>query len=314
MKDKPLHIRCRPKKLSEVVGNNHIVSCLKEMLARENRPKVYLLHGCYGSGKTTIAKIIAREVGCKNPIVINAGNDRGIDTAREIIEITKYKPLLGSSRFIIIDEAQSTTDAFQQSMLTTLEDVPDGVYFALCTTEPQKIIKTIRSRCTELNVNTLSDSEMKQLITGVIEKENLDIDKGAIPLIIKNANGIPRTALLMLEKIIGIKDAKVIPEILSVSDDALQKEVIDLCRALMFGKSWSEACLIIQSILKTNANNLERVRLAILGYISSVALKDRNINVRAMLVYECFKDPFYGNANKANFIFACLYVLKNVTK
>lgn len=314
MSNKPLHIRCRPKKLSEIVGNKHVVSCLQEMMKRKNKPKVYLLHGCYGSGKTTIAKIIAREVGCKNPIVINAGNDRGIDTAREIIEITKYKSLLGSSRFIIIDEGHQCTDAFQQSLLTTLEDVPDGVYFALCTTEPQKIIKTVRNRCVELSVSALSDNEMKQLITNVVGKENLDINKEAISAIVKNSNGIPRTALLMLEKIIGIKDLKAITEILSVSDDKLQKEVIDLCRALMFGKSWSEACIIVQSILETNINNLERVRLAILGYVSSVALKDRNINVRAMLVYECFKEPFYGNANKANFIFACLYVLKNVTK
>lgn len=309
---KPLHIRLRPKRLLDIVGNTHLVECLRNILSRDQKPKVYLLHGMHGCGKTTIAKIIAREVGCKNPVVVNAGNNRGIDTAREIIDMLKYKPLLDNSRFIILDEAHQLTGSFQESMLTTLEDVPEGTYFALCTTEPQNIIKTIRNRCVELQVTPLSEIQMKKFVEETIENEGLDVSDKAVKMIIENAHGIPRTALLMLEKAIGIKSEKTIAEILSVVEDKVQKQVIDLCRALMFGKGWGEACVIVNSILETNAGNLERVRLAILGYISSVALKDKGINTKAMLVYECFKQPFYGNANKADFVFACLYVLKSI--
>lgn len=312
MSNKPLHIRCRPKSLEDIIGNAHIVKCLNQIFKRKNRPKVYLLHGNYGCGKSTIARIIARSVGCNrhNIIEINAGNEKGIETAREIIQLIKHKPLIGDFRFIILDEAHCLTSYFQHAMLTTLEDTPHNVYFALCTTDPGKIIKTIRSRCLQLEVKSLSEKEIRTLLNTTIRKEGLDISEKTISTIIKNADGIPRNALLLIEKIIGLKDSKVINEILSENDE-MQHQVIDLCRAIMFSKDWYKTRKIMQSILSTHADNLEQVRLAILGYISAVALKDSKPNSKAMLVYECFKDPFYGNDAKAKFIFACLYVLKS---
>ena len=461
MSNKPLHIRCRPKNLEDIVGNTHIVKCLEQIIKRKNRPKVYLLHGNYGClrgdtvifdpidksnltvkerwekgnsfnvfscassgkmevatalppvqypkdslfrvetsestffvtsehqfrlhtgrylslrelsglpyaqfpllsmkvssqeaqlqdefnvaiikeielvgqeeyydfhvpiynnywagglfhhncGKTTIAKIIARNVGCntRNIIEINAGNEKGIETARELIRILKHQPLMGGCRFIILDEAQMLTSQFQQAMLTTLEDTPDNVYFALCTTDPQKIIKTLKSRCLQLEVKPLSDKEMKGLLTEIIKEEGLKIAEKVLSTIIRNANGIPRDALLLMEKIVGLKGEDIINENLSVNNE-MEHQVIDLCRAIMFSKDWNKTRQIMQSILASHASNLEQVRLAILGYISAIALKDNKPNMKATLVYECFKQPFYGNATKADFIFSCIYVLKS---
>ena len=314
MSNKPLHIRSRPKKLEDIIGNTHIVKCLEQMLQRKNRPRVYLLHGHYGCGKTSIAKIIASSVGCKRDsiIEINAGNEKGIETAREIIRMIKHSPLIGTRRFIILEEAHALTSGFQQAMLTTLEDAPKNVYFALCTTDPQKIIKTIRSRCLDLEVKTLSEKEMKFLLNKVIKEQNLGkfISENTISKISNNADGIPRNALLLLEKIIGLKNPKEIDEILSV-DNEMEHQVIDLCRAIMFLKDWNKSKGIMKSILETHSGNLEQVRLAILGYISAIALKDNKPNSKTILVYECFKDPFYGNDAKAKFIFACMYVLKS---
>ena len=314
MSNKPLHIRSRPKKLEDIVGNNHIVKCLEQIIKRKNRPKVYLLYGHYGCGKTTIAKIIASNVGCNrhNTIEINAGNEKGVETAREIIRMVKHTPLIGETRFIILDEAHALTQGFQQAILTTLEDAPNNVYFALCTTDPGKIIKTIRSRCLELEVKPLSGKEMKFLLNKVIKEQNLGkfISENTISKIGNNADGIPRNALLLLEKVLGLKDLKEIDEILSI-DDKMEHQVIDLCRAIMFSKDWYKTRKIMQSILTIHIGNLEQVRLAIVGYIASIALRDNKPNSKAMLVYECFKDPFYGNDAKAKFIFACLYVLKS---
>ena len=314
MSSKPLHIRSRPKKLEDIVGNTHIIKCLEQMLQRKNRPRVYLLHGHYGCGKSTIAKIIASSVGCKRDsiIEINAGNEKGIETAREIIRMIKHTPLIGETRFIILDEAHALTSGFQQAMLTTLEDAPSNVYFALCTTDPGKIIKTIRSRCLQLEVKLLSGKEMKFLLNKVVKEQNLGkfISESTISKIGNNADGIPRNALLLLEKVLGLKDTKEIDEILSVSNE-MEHQVIDLCRTIMFSKDWFKVRNIIKSIIETHIGNLEQVRLAILGYVSSVALGDNKPNSKAILVYECFKDPFYGNDAKAKFIFACLYVLKS---
>ena len=312
MSSKPLHIRSRPRKLGDIVGNTHIIKCLEQMLQRKNRPRVYLLHGHYGCGKTSIAKIIASSVGCKRDsiIEINAGNEKGIETAREIIRMIKHSPLIGARRFIILEEAHALTSGFQQAMLTTLEDAPKNVYFALCTTDPQKIIKTIRSRCLDLEVKPLSKKEMEILLNKVIKAEGLSVEFTTINAITANADGIPRNALLLLEKVIGLKDIKAIDEILSV-DNEMEHQVIDLCRVIMFSKDWNKSRGIMKSILETHIGNLEQVRLAILGYVSSVALGDNKPNSKAILVYECFKDPFYGNDAKAKFIFACLYVLKS---
>ena len=298
--------------MEDIVGNSHIVKCLEQFAKRKNRPRVYLLHGNYGCGKTTIAKIIAKMVGCEryHIIEINAGNEKGIETARELIRILKNQPLIGEVRFIILDEAQMLTSQFQQAMLTTLEDTPENVYFALCTTDPQKIIKTLKSRCLQLEVRPLSDKRMRELLTNVIKEERLKITDKVLSTIIRNANGIPRDALLLMEKVIGLKNEDVTNKILSV-DNEMEYQVIDLCRAIMFSKDWNKTRQIMQSILTSHAGNLEQVRLAILGYASAVALKDNKPNMKATLVYECFKQPFYGNATKADFIFACIYVLKS---
>lgn len=311
MDNKPLHIKYRPKNFDEVIGNKQTVKCLQAMLKKSGHPQVFMFHGKSGTGKTTLARIIAKEVGCnKHSLVeINAADDRGIETGRNILQMVKTSPLFGKARVIILDEAHQMSKDMQGSLLKVLEEPPENTYFIFCTTDPQKVIETIRGqRCTQFEIKPCIKEEIIGLLKDVIKKENALLDKEVIEHIAELSEGIPRRALVFLGKIIHLEDKslKAIEKILILEEE--NKQAIDLCRALISGKDWSSIKGILKSIVE-NKPDYEQIRQMVLGYVSSVALNSGFANKKAMLIYECFKDPFY-TAGKAHLIFACLFCLK----
>lgn len=297
-----LDIRYRPRNFDEVIGNEEAVFILKSQLKKNNKERshTYLFFGGHGCGKTTLANVMANKCDCKHIITINTADDRGIETARSIIENSKNKFIDGKNKCFILDECHKTNDVFQNALLKVLEEPPDFVYFMLCTTNPEKLLFTVKSRCTRVNLKVVKERPLKRHLKNVCEKENKDVDIDVISEIVRVSNGHVRDSLKLLEAIFDIEDKEIIYKIINNYNVEEQKKVIELCRKLLNG-NWKDVRLILKGL----TDDVEKIRWAVLGYMSSVILSDNeNNSKKAALVIEYFKKPFY-DSKKAGLYQAC---------
>ena len=287
----PLHTDHRPKKFEEIVGNKATVKSLESVLNREKKkiPHAFLFHGASGCGKTTLARIISDILGCSefDYLEINAGNSRGIETIRSILKTINLKPLGGSVRVILFDEVHATTKDFQNALLKSLEDTPSHVYFILCTTDPKKLLLTIRNRCMMFEVKKLSEEGLQGLLNEVSNAEDSDIKFETLKQIASKAEGCPRQALILLDQVIDLDPREMRRSIQSFKTQ--EEKVIDLCRALIKKDKWST----VATILKGLDDDPETVRYSVLGYMNSVLLG--SVNIQASIVLSMFQDPFYDS-------------------
>lgn len=300
-----LYIKHRPQSLAEVVGNSDIVSYLSEALKnRKSCPHVFLLSGPTGCGKTTLARIISTELHC-DPVdmkEINAANFRGIDTVREIIDSSKYFSLAGGSRVWMIDEVHKMTNDAQNAFLKLLEDTPKQSYFILCTTEPEKLLPTIKSRCTDLRVKPLSDPEMLKLLRTVVKAEGKKISMSVYEQIIADSLGLPRTSLQILDKVLAVPEGK---QLEMAKQSATQaSESYELCQALMSGGGWKKVRTILAGL---KGQDPEAIRRHVLGYCQGALLKGEDD--KAAFIIEMFQEPLY-NIGFPGLVYACYSVVK----
>ncbi len=299
-----LNLKYRPSTLEELVGNEAIKNSLKSLLPREDRPHAYLFTGPSGSGKTTLGRIIANMLGCEFEDLqeFNSANTRGIDTIREITQNSHYAALVGKVKVYILDEFQQVLGPAANALLKVLEDCPKHVYFILCTTEPDKIIATIKNRCTTYQTALLTDIQMKKLLTWVLEKEGIaDFSSKVLKEIIRVSEGCPRQALVVLDSVIDILDEKEALEAVSVVTVG-EAEVIDICRALIDDASWKSIKGKVKDVL--SKTEPEKLRYGILGYLSSVLLSsDKNDRVSNLI--DVFSENTYssGKAGIVNSIY-----------
>ena len=287
----PLHLTYRPQTLKEVVGNKSTVASLEAVLSRtEDFPHSLLFTGPSGCGKTTLARIVAKRLGIDDRDLreLNIANLRGIDNAREIQDQMRLRPLSGTARGWILDEVHQSTKDFQNAMLKALEDTPPHVYFFLCTTDPQKLLTTIKTRCHEFKVGPLSNEDMLHLIGKVLGKEDTDIDESVADQIIRDANGSARAALVVLDAIIDMAPEEMLEAAARKAEE--HNEAIALCRALIQNKGWLETAKILKGMADYDPEN---VRQAILGYCQAILLKEDN--ARAWVVMDAFREPFDRN-------------------
>jgi len=272
----PLQLNYRPNSLEEFFGNEAIKESLKSVLAREDHPKTFLLTGPSGCGKTTLARIIATMLGCSDMDLAqhNISDMRGIDTAREIISSCQFEPLYGEVRVIILNEIHQSTKDFQNAMLEILEEPPKSVYFILCTTEPEKLLKTIKTRATTYNVSTLRKHDMISLIKWVTDSEGVQLSEKVKNAILFSAEGCARKALVILDQIIDIpEEEKQLEAINEVTPD--ETLVIDLCRKIMARESGENRWKELSVMLKGIDQDAEGVRRAVLGYLTSVLINGK---------------------------------------
>uniref|UniRef100_A0A6M3ILE8 Putative DNA polymerase n=1 Tax=viral metagenome TaxID=1070528 RepID=A0A6M3ILE8_9ZZZZ len=191
-------------------------------------------------------------------------------------------------------------------MLKVLEDAPAHAYFILCTTDPQKIIPTVRNRCMQFEVQSLNDKELIGLMADVLGR--LDIQgfpQDALREIAVVADGCPRQALMILDKVVDMEDSEMMSAIEQMRYGA-DKGVPDLCRALLAGKKWPEIVKILKQMDLSN-NALEGVRLGVMGYMANVLLGAKGMSpeaVTAALVIDYFEKPWY-NMGRAGLVKAC---------
>lgn len=297
-----LQINYRPNNFDDFLGNVSTVKSLQSKLKQKALPQAILFQGPSGCGKTTLARILMKELGCdqKDYIEINAATESGIDTVRGIVKNINLRPMFGKVRIYLLDEVQATSKGFQNGLLKPLEDMPSFVYFILCTTDPQKLLRTIRNRCTTYEVNPLSDKDMQGLIERVFTAEEKPIDEEVIYDIIEVADGCPRQALVILDQIIDMDPRR---QRRAVRDYVTNEaKTIELCRALLNNRSWQE----IQGILSDLTDDPEKVRRAVIGYMSAVAIKEKRaqIVINAAAVYQCFNTNYF-DTGKAGLVFSC---------
>ena len=267
-----LYQEARPRTFSEIVGNESLVSNLESLLSSQDHPHVYLLHGPSGTGKTSIARLIANKVKASgaNIVEINASSSRGIDTIRELEEQSSLAPFGDGARVIILDECHSLTTPGQQALLKLLEDIPTYEYFILCSTMPSKLIPTIRNRCAKYETKLLTDEQIKKVIKDSWDRiYTEDLTQDEIDLAAKLANGSAREALIKIEQIAG-----------NLTDDSIKNiqesevQVRELCSALVNKRDWN---LVVTILKKLDNIDYEQARRVIMGYLKACVLNTGNI-------------------------------------
>lgn len=274
MEKMELYRKYRPEVLEDMVGNSATIKSLQKEL--ENGSHVFLMTGPAGCGKTTLARIMAKQVGA-GPLSIreiNSAENRGIDTARELMEQMRFNPSDGDSLVWILDEMHMITTAGQNALLKALEDTPDHVYFFLCTTDPQKLIAPLKTRCSIITVEPLKDDEMLYLLKRTARKEGVKLSPEVYEKIIEIAGGGSRKALKLLSKVIYLDSDEERFEVLKSSNDSEESpEAIEFCRALLGKNSFSKLAGMLKELLKTEEP--ERLRQCVIGYMNSVLLSGK---------------------------------------
>lgn len=286
----PLHRKYRPHDFDNIVGNESVVKSIESVLSREDGiPTTYLLHGPSGCGKTTVARIIASTID-GDLKELNISKQGGINEARDIIDKSRYMALSGRAKVTILNECHRANTNFWNALLEVLEEPPPNTYFILCTTEPERVIKAVRTRCHQYLLSSLNSRDMSNLLNSILELEGFDGDdiealKPVVSKIIKYSDGSPRNALVLLDGVIDLED---ITEMEHAVDrlTASSEKMVELCKALKSKQDWKKISRILQAI----EEEPETVRYYVLAFFNSELLSSGNS--RFAYIIDLFKETF----------------------
>ena len=277
-----------PTNLNNLLGNEDNKTILKGFLKQKDIPQVFLFHGDFGCGKSLTAKLLSKMLGCENDIYeLNASNDRGIEAIRELLKSVNYKSLSGNPKSYIIEECHQLPILSQEAFLTTLQNPPKNVYFFFCTTEKEKMIKTIISRSKCLEFNKLLNRELYPYLIEISKKENNEINKSVARKICETSKGHVRDALQILEQVIQFTEENKQLEIAGKEIEE-NKTVIDLCRLLLKSNNWNEISNILRQLEKESPESLRKI---IINYMGKVLLNKPD--KRAAMLIEALQNPIY---------------------
>lgn len=304
---KELCHKYRPKNLKDVVGQESAMRILSQYVEQKRIPHALMLQGTSGSGKTTTARILkdVLECGDQDFYEINCATvESALDTVRSIQQRMGMASIGGKSRIWVLDEVQSLSrSAFsQQGLLKILEDGPRHCYFILATTDPNKVIKTVRDRCTIIQFKAIQPKTISNLLISIIKKEKGKVSEEVIDKIVEISEGSARRALVLLDKIIGIKDEE--EQLSSVVSEEYQKKAEFLGKLLLNPRTkWNE----VAKVLKENEEEPENLRRGILGFAAAVLMSGK-VNPRAFQMLTAFECDFF-NSGKGGLVRACYEVI-----
>ena len=293
-----LAVKHRPKMFKEFYGNENTIKSLRTLCEREDMPHTILFTGPSGCGKTTLARILKSFLKCSDFDFTenNAADFRGIDSVRDILRQMQLAPMNSPCRIWLLDECHQLSKDAQHALLKALEDTPKHVYFILATTEPGKLLPTIKTRCVTFEVSELSFQEMEALLKKVAKSENVEVQQEVIEQIINDSLGSARRALSILDKILNLSPEDMLEA--AKQQAANENEAIDLCRLLIGKKQWKDVAKVLQGI----EQDPEQVRRVVLGYAQAVLLKSGQL--QAYVVLTAFRQPFY-DIGKPGLVLAC---------
>ena len=277
-----IYRKWRPQNFSEVVGQEDIVKTLKNALKTGRLSHAYLFCGPRGTGKTSTARIFAKAINCQNKgtdknnvepcntcencisitdgsnvdiIEFDAASHRGVEDAEDLIKRVSYLPNILKKKIYIIDEVHMLSTHAFNALLKTIEEPPEHVIFILATTEPDKVIPTILSRCQRFNFKPIKSDSITGKLKTISKAENIDINEAALSLIAKYSGGSQRDANVILEKLASIDDKKIKVEDVASLLGAVDFEILFELTNILIEKNVSDA-LFFEHRLKESYQNL----------------------------------------------------------
>jgi DNA polymerase-3 subunit gamma/tau len=253
----------RPKSFEEMVGQEHVVQALVNALQRQRLHHAYLFTGTRGIGKTTVSRILAKSLNCTGPdgnggitarpcgqctacreidadryidyVELDAASNRGIDEIRDLLERAAYKPSVGRFKVFMIDEAHQLTKESFNALLKTLEEPPDYLKFVLATTDPEKMLPTVLSRCLQFNLRPMPPEVVREHLQRVMQAEGVACDAGSLRLLSRAARGSMRDALSLTDQAIayggGSVDEGVVRQMLGAVDRSYAAQLVQALAA-----------------------------------------------------------------------------------
>lgn len=292
-----LDLKYRPADFDSVIGNESEIKTFMKNLDKEDGKHAFVIQGPAGCGKTTLGRIAAAYVGATKLSIkeLNTGDNRGIDTTRQIIELMRYS--LGSTQVFIIDEAHGLTPDAKRAFLKPTEEPPDHVYFFFLTTDPAKLFKgdegkALKRRLEPVKVSNCKPKEIYKHLRRVCKKEDIEVSGDVLTYISENCIGSPGTALMMLGTILDLEDEDSMMEKLENIVLSEDPEVFEFCRVL-FGKNPNWKKLANMLLAFKEKKDPEEIRRMVMGYAQSVLLKSGSGS--AGYILECFCDYQYSS-------------------
>ena len=246
----------RPTNFDEVIGQDHVIKALVNSIDQNKIHQAYIFSGTRGVGKTTIARILAKCMNCESDskpistpcnkcsntieisegrsvdfLEIDAASNTQVDKIRDLIETIEYKPAKGRFKIYLIDEVHMLSTASFNALLKTLEEPPKHVIFIFATTNPEKIPKTVQSRCLQLNLKTVNEELLAQHIQKILKLENINFDDCSTNMIANSAKGSVRDALTLLDQAIAYGNGELkeddVKKLLGTIDNSLLIDMIN---------------------------------------------------------------------------------------
>lgn len=278
----------RPSSWKEVAGDVYSILAITKA-AEKNDVRSFLIWGPSGVGKTTVARLIAdsRNVESQDLVEFDAASRSGVGDVRDLIELTRTRGFNGKgSRCIILDECHRLSVQAWDALLKTIEDAPDWVTFVFCTTAPEKVPTTVKTRCASFELPPLDRDEMGRLLRHVCDSEGIKITGKVAAALVGKGYGSPRA---MLAALAALPESDEQHQLQTLDTFATKStEAIEVAKALVSGKS-EKVCLKLLSAIDLKKTSAETIRQIVLRYASAAALKG---NAQAVTVLVAFKNPY----------------------
>jgi DNA polymerase-3 subunit gamma/tau len=284
----------RPQRFADVVGQEHVTQTLSNAIAQNRIAHAYLFVGPRGTGKTTIARIFAKCLNCidgprvdfpeddprareitegrsMDVLEIDGASNRGIDEVRELRETVKYAPASSRFKIYIIDEVHMLTKEAFNALLKTLEEPPAHVKFMFATTEPEKILPTILSRCQRFDLRRIPSALIVRHLAGIARQENVQIDEAALHAIARGADGGMRDAESTLDQLISFCGGEIAEaDVLSMFGLAARGQILALADAVLSGET--EKALRQLNDLAQQGKDLSRLVSELLAHFRNLLI------------------------------------------